>query len=341
MEVSLSIAIPTFNRLGSLQQTLLSLGPLRNENNLEILVLDNCSDDGTWEWLCLESENLGITAKRNPFDLGLEGNIIQALTLARGKYVWLLSDHMVVQASEVSIFLEKLRAGLTFTLGYARIATYETVLPKIYTISSLEDIDKVLFWRMIFFMSNISAFIVNRNHLYKCYRSLFRFSCYSYPHLGVFVHVSKDDTFVELPPISSFAAGDPSKPKCISYDTFRSRFIGYVRAIKEIRRLNPQVSWSHQALNIRHLLGALVYDAISSLCREATNRVGFNEFAFCLRHYPGKIRFFLLLCIILSLIPHKFRTAVSKMIFRALLPKLYTRAMVISEGRFSAESIIE
>lgn len=118
----LTIALPTFNRLRLLEKTLQSIMPLKNINEVEILVIDNTSDDGTWEWLCQNKNELGLCIKRNVTNLGIEGNIIQALLNAQGDYIWLLSDHMKVNVNEIITFINHLKGGLEFTFGYARIA---------------------------------------------------------------------------------------------------------------------------------------------------------------------------------------------------------------------------
>lgn len=325
METILSIAIPSFNRIDSLQKTLASLSSLAKQDEIEILVVDNASDDGTWEWLSSEHENLGIKIKRNPFNFGIEGNVIQALVLATGRYIWLLSDHMFVYESEALNFLENLKGGLNFTLGYARIEQYQKVLPETYLPIPLEKIDLIALGKLMFFMGNISALIVNREYLLNCGRSLFRCSGYSYPNLGVFVHLSNDDTIVELNPVSEFASEKSDKPKRISYDTFRSRFIGFVRALEEIRRLNPQVNWSNKALKCGLLLSPLISDSIYYLCTGKS--INFSDFVFCITRYPGKIRLFLILCSMLSLMPIKIRVGLSNLLFRLLIPNLYSQAM--------------
>ncbi len=336
----LTIAIPTFNRQHSLERTLQSLAPLSNISKVQILVIDNCSNDGTWEWLCREKDELGITIEQNTVNLGIEGNIIQALLHAKGDYVWFLSDHMNVNLPEVITFIGKLKAGLEFTFGYARIAEYSSVVPESYIPIELKKLDQYSLGEIIFFMGNISAFIVNRNYLSQCIRTVFRFSSYSYPQLGVFVHADKNATFVELPTVSNFVS-DKTKPKRISYDTFRSRFIGFVRAVDEIRRLNPNLKHIHKALKNPILIRAIAFDALSKLCFATSNSIKPSEFAFCLRRYPGKIRLFLLVCMLLSALPEKIRLSASRVFFSTLFPSVYQRAAQAHKLRFSSEIIKE
>lgn len=336
----LTIALPTFNRLQSLKKTLQSIMPLKNINEVEILVIDNTSDDGTWEWLCQNKNEFGLCIKRNVTNLGIEGNIIQALLNAQGEYIWLLSDHMKVNANEIITFINHLKGGLEFTFGYARIAEYENVLPETYTPIKLNKIDQYSLGEIIFYVGNISAFIVNRNYILNCARNVFRFSSFTYPQLGVFVDANINDSFIELPPLSNFIA-DKEQKKRISYDTFRSRFIGFVRSVEEIRRLNQNLRHIDKALKTRKLLGALVSDSILMLSFVTDKAIKPSEFAFCLWHYPGYIRLFLLMCLFLSTLPQELRLRVSRVFFSILTPKQYKKAATDYNYRFVKEIINE
>jgi glycosyltransferase involved in cell wall biosynthesis len=338
MPIVLSIAIPTFNRIESLQKTLASLSSVCQQDEIEILVVDNASSDGTWEWLSTEHEKLGIKIKRNPFNLGVEGNIIHGLINATGKYVWLLSDHMFVYESEVLNFLNKLKNGLNFTLGYARIEAYQAVLSQTYLPLSLEKIDSISLGKLLCFMGNISGFVVNKEYLLSCGRNLFRFSAYSYPHLGVFANLRSDDTIVELNSISQFSSGEKNKSQQVSYHLFRSRWIGFVRALEEIRRLNLKVNWSYRSLKVFNPV--LIQDSIYYSCQK-DNPIRFSEFIFCVKRYPGsKIRFFLLVCGCLALIPNKPRIRTSHFLFKLLVPNLYSAA-VNKPAQVTSEVILE
>ncbi len=337
-EPILTIAIPTFNRHHSLEKMLLSL---TFPKNIEILVVDNCSSDGTWEWLCNKRDELGLSIKRNITNFGIEGNIIQALFNAQGKYIWLLSDHMELHASELTSFIKRLENGLEFSFGYARIAEYGSVLPKTYTPIQINKITQQSLGQSLFFVGNISAFIVNKKYLNQCGRSIFRFSGYSYPQLGVFLQANANDTFIELPTISNFYF-DKTKPKRISYDTFRSRFIGHVRAIEEIRCLNSNFKYVKKgALNHKFISGSLVENSISTLCFDEKSAPKYSEFIFCFRHYFGVIKIFLFACILLSCLPDKIRLLTSKIFFKTLLPARYNRAKQSHENSFIAEFIKE
>lgn len=339
-KVYLSIVIPTFNRSKSLINTLETLKPLFGVNGIEVIVIDNSSSDNTWNWLIENHKKLEISIFQNPFNFGIEGNIIQALVNSKGEYIWLLSDHMVIEVQEVFTLLDKLKLGMFFDFGYARINQYSSVLSSTYTPIRLYELSQYTIGKYIFYMGNISAFVINRNYLNRCGRTIFRFAGTSYPQLGAFVHVEKETILVEFPVISSFSWSGIKKRR-VSYDTFRSRFIGFVNAVNEIRRLNDRLLNINSALKTRILIRALALDSISNLCFNTNNPIRFREFVFCLNHYPGKIKFFLLLCACLAMLPLRFRMIVSRYIFSRLFPKQYNAVMAENISLFTTENINE
>jgi glycosyltransferase involved in cell wall biosynthesis len=339
-QILLTIVIPTFNRLKSLKSTLENLKAISSLGDVEILVIDNNSNDNSWEWLKNNRELFGICIKQNPVNFGIEGNIIQSLFNAKGDYVWLLSDHMQINASEVLLFIEKLRSGLNFTFGYARVAQYSSVLPKAYTPTQFRELSQFTIGELIFYMGNISTFIINRKYLNQCGRSIYRFAGTSYPQLGAFIYADKDTTIVELPVVSSFS-WDGIKNRRISYDTFRSRFIGFVRAMDQISLLNKNLKNINRGLKTRILIRALALDAMSNLCFAKENPVKFSEYLFCLKRYPGKIRLFLLLCVLFSIFPNRLRFLVCRFFFSTMYPKQYKSVEADYKVCYSSESIKE
>jgi glycosyltransferase involved in cell wall biosynthesis len=82
-----SICIPTYNYRPYLPEALESaLGQTLRE--IEIVVVDNCSDDGSWE-LAQEfaARDPRIVCHRNERNIGMIGNFNRALDLARGRYI--------------------------------------------------------------------------------------------------------------------------------------------------------------------------------------------------------------------------------------------------------------
>lgn len=90
-EIKLSITIPTYNRCKLLKVAMDSvLSQWRDD--IELLVSDNASVDGTEELMRDYCEKYPITYVRNPENLGAEKNFLNCFRMAKGKYVHLLSD---------------------------------------------------------------------------------------------------------------------------------------------------------------------------------------------------------------------------------------------------------
>jgi len=94
----LSIVVPTYNRVGLLRQTVES-ALAQDSGDFELVVVDDASQDGTWEYLCGLS---GVRAYRNPTRLGLAANWNRAVSLSRGRYVFILQDDDLAEPELVS-----------------------------------------------------------------------------------------------------------------------------------------------------------------------------------------------------------------------------------------------
>ncbi len=108
----LTVAIPTWNRAAFLVQT---LEQLRLEmvatllGAVEVLVSDNCSQDGTLDVVqAAQAAGLGIRYVRNSKNIGSDANIAQCFNLAQGKYVFILGDDDLFVDGALSWLLDRL-----------------------------------------------------------------------------------------------------------------------------------------------------------------------------------------------------------------------------------------
>ena len=97
----LTVAIPTYNRAEDLSRMLMSIqAEIHNHSlsgDVEVLVVDNCSDDNTAS-VC-ESFRAGITQfryLRNPVNIGLTANMHKCLVRAEGEFIWTIGDDETV-----------------------------------------------------------------------------------------------------------------------------------------------------------------------------------------------------------------------------------------------------
>ena len=92
--ISLSICIPTYNRAHYLKETLQAfLNQIKDKDNIEIVISDNASCDGTYNLVKEFREKFKIIKYyRNERNLGLDLNVLRCVEKAKGEYCWLFSD---------------------------------------------------------------------------------------------------------------------------------------------------------------------------------------------------------------------------------------------------------
>lgn len=96
----ISICVPVFNRVALFQRALDS-ALAQTATGLEIIVLDNCSTDGTWE-LATSYQDDRLRCARNPRNLGLWGNMNRCLEVAQGEFIRILcSDDQLSEGTIV------------------------------------------------------------------------------------------------------------------------------------------------------------------------------------------------------------------------------------------------
>ncbi len=114
-----TIAIPTLNRVELLR---LTLGSALNQTyrNIEILVSDNASEDGTWDLLQAVTDER-VRIHRRPVRLSMYAHWNVILKEARGSYFLLLSDDDILEPHAieqmVSVFDSNPSAGCVFCGG--------------------------------------------------------------------------------------------------------------------------------------------------------------------------------------------------------------------------------
>ena len=116
---TITVAIPVYNRRDLVRRALDS-ALAQDAPGLDVLVVDNCSDDGTWEVLERYSDPR-LRLVRNERNLGLFGNFNRCLELARGTYLrFLCSDDTLTPGMlrrEVALMERYPTASLLTTRG--------------------------------------------------------------------------------------------------------------------------------------------------------------------------------------------------------------------------------
>jgi abequosyltransferase len=109
--IKLSICIPTYNRGAYLRQSLASilLSAKGFENNIEIIISDNASEDETGEIAKeYQSKHSFIRYHRNETNV-LEKNFYIAVSLANGDYVWLFGDDDLMEKHAIDTVLQRIK----------------------------------------------------------------------------------------------------------------------------------------------------------------------------------------------------------------------------------------
>ena len=117
-----TIAIPVYNRKNkTLNHIALESALAQKAQGLEILVVDDCSTDGTWEALQKYSDPR-LKLIRNEKNVGLFGNFNRCLELAQGKYFRLLcsDDQLVLGCLEEEIALMEAHENVVLLSTYGR-----------------------------------------------------------------------------------------------------------------------------------------------------------------------------------------------------------------------------
>jgi glycosyltransferase involved in cell wall biosynthesis len=107
MSIELSICIPTYNRAHLLEQSLHSLLPQCADRPVEICISNNASTDDTAALLARYPSVRHLTQASN---IGIDRNILAALNMATGKYVFPIGDDEIVTPYGIHGILEALRA---------------------------------------------------------------------------------------------------------------------------------------------------------------------------------------------------------------------------------------
>lgn len=110
----LTIAIPTYNRSAFLKQSLerISKQILNHENDIELIVSDNCSTDDTKEVVAEFIQNgMPIIYNRNIINKGMDGNFVYCFQSASAKYVWVLGDDDYLTEGTISKLLNIIDTG--------------------------------------------------------------------------------------------------------------------------------------------------------------------------------------------------------------------------------------
>ena len=116
----LSICISTYNRAKWLSASLKNVFEFLNisDDDIEILVCDNASEDNTSEIIKPYLGRKGFRYEQNLINVGMLGNLRVTAHHARGKYIWILGDDDLIKPGSVEKIMEVLRGSKDLSLIY-------------------------------------------------------------------------------------------------------------------------------------------------------------------------------------------------------------------------------
>jgi glycosyltransferase involved in cell wall biosynthesis len=127
-----SVIVPTFNRRALLEKTLESLRT-QDYPDYEVLVCDDCSSDGTYEFLLeLQKSWPGLKVFRNEKNLNFNGTLQRLFGLAKGELIGMQHDHDIYKPTFISSMVKLLAQHPTAGFGcaaYDLIDTEERFIP--------------------------------------------------------------------------------------------------------------------------------------------------------------------------------------------------------------------
>ncbi len=173
----LSICIPTYNRASFLQLCLSQFCKQIEiyKTEIELIVADNCSTDGTKEIVDEFSNKYSfIQYHQQAENLGADGNFAWCFNEAKGKYVWIFGDDDVLlddKLKEIVAILTQNNPDILYVKGYgfagnnylAEMPTNKAIIAKQPLIHFTSN--KKFIQQINYFTTFASGNIVNKNIL--------------------------------------------------------------------------------------------------------------------------------------------------------------------------------
>jgi len=117
----LTIAVPTYNRKVYLKECLEHIIP-QLDDDVEVLVCDNASTDGTYEFMINYCKEYSfIKYIRNEKNIGADGNFLKCLRVGKGKFIHLLSDDDILLDGSINKIKECILNEVELSFIYLNI----------------------------------------------------------------------------------------------------------------------------------------------------------------------------------------------------------------------------
>lgn len=121
----LTVAVPTYNGSKTIRDMMDIMLP-QITDEIEVIVSDNCSTDETPEIIKEYQKKYGfIRYIRNENNIGADGNFLQCLQKASGKFVMLISDDDIIVEGGLNKILVFLKSNPDISLAYLESVAFK------------------------------------------------------------------------------------------------------------------------------------------------------------------------------------------------------------------------
>lgn len=144
MNVQVSIVIPVYNRVNLIEKAVES-AINQTYKNIEIIVGDNCSNDGTWEVLNkLKEKDPRIIIFRNDENIGPVKNWVECIRRSKGEFVKVLFSDDWIDNNYIEITMSKFTDNIAFVYSPVNVVSVseQETISKLYYFKKLNRVIK-------------------------------------------------------------------------------------------------------------------------------------------------------------------------------------------------------
>lgn len=182
--MKLTICIPTYNRLEYLKLLINDIE--KNKSKNEIIIVDNNSNDGTFEYFSKYETNLLFKIIKNEKNIGFDENYYKCLEVAKTEYILILGDDERLKWGAINqiekILEEKNIGGIIFS--YDILKSDSEFDQKLEISSNLRDFCYQDDYKKVGF---ISTLLLNRELAISVDKG--KINNNGYPHISIFLEI--------------------------------------------------------------------------------------------------------------------------------------------------------
>lgn len=129
----LSICIPSYNRADYLKRNLKFISKIIQKSSVEIVISDDASTDGSGDVInnfVRDNADIRVVFNVNKKNIGFDKNILRMVSLASGRFCWLLGDDDRPSKSSIKKIINIINRYPNLSLIHLNYSRYDNVLKK-------------------------------------------------------------------------------------------------------------------------------------------------------------------------------------------------------------------